>query len=81
MGFERGVILALVRHPVLLLEAVRALLAMRRSGGVRVAGPYLAWRRATAYGDLLTTMSARDVVNYLAWRREMRSIRRWEMGA
>lgn len=78
MGFERGVILVLLKHPALLLEAVRSWLAMRRSGGLGVAGSYIAWRRATAYGDPTATMGARDVVNYLAWRREMRTIRKWE---
>lgn len=78
MGFERGAILAILRRPVLLLEAVRSWLAMRRTGGLGMSGVYLSWRRATAYGDDTTTMSAHDVVNYLTWRREMRSIRKWE---
>jgi hypothetical protein len=78
LGFERGAILALLRHPVLLWEAVRTWFAMRRTGGLGLAGPYLAWRHLTAYGDISTTMSAHDLLNYLAWRREMRSIREWE---
>lgn len=78
MGFERGALLALLRRPALLIEAVRAWLAVRRNGGLGVAGDYLGWRRATAYGDPMTTISAHDVVNYLSWRREMRSIRKWE---
>lgn len=78
MGFERGAILALLRHPVLVVEAVRSWFAMRRRGGFGVTGPYLAWRRVTAYGDHLTTFGAQDVVNYLTWRREMRTIRKWE---
>lgn len=78
MGFERGVFFVILRHPVLLFEAVRARLAMRRRGGLRVSDAYLKWRRATAYGDHSNTMSAHDVVNYLAWRREMRAIRNWE---
>lgn len=78
MGFERGAILALLRHPVLLVEAVRSWAGMRRNGGLGLAGSYLSWRRATAYGDSSTTMSAPDVVNYLAWRREVRTIRKWE---
>ena len=81
LGFQRGVILAILRHPILLVEAVRSWFAMRRRGGFGPAGPYLGWRRATAYGDSLTTMSAHDVVNYLSWRREMRSIRKWEREA
>lgn len=81
MGFERGAVLALLRHPVLLIEALRTWVGMRRNGGLGLAGPYLGWRRATAYGDSMTTMSAHDVVNYLSWRREMRSIRKWERRA
>lgn len=78
VGFERGVVLALLRRPSLLIEALRARASLRRSGGLAVAEGYLSWRRATAYGDSLTTMSADDVVNYLSWRREMRTIRKWE---
>lgn len=80
MGFERGAILALLHHPVLMVEAVRTWFALRRLGGIGVAGPYLAWRRLTAYGDRFATVRAQDVVNYLVWRREMRSIRKWERG-
>lgn len=80
MGFTRGVVLALFRRPVLLLEAVRAWFAMRRSGGIGLAGSYVAWRRVTAYGDQSTTFSAQDVLNYLTWRREIRTIRKWERG-
>ena len=81
MGFQRGVILAILRYPILLLEAVRTWFALRRSGGIGIAVPYLSWRRLTAYGDQTTTMSAQDVVNYLSWRREMRTIRKWGRGA
>ena len=78
MGFERGAILAILRHPFLAVEAVRTWFAMRRSGGIGPAGPYLSWRRLTTYGDYRTTFGAQDVVNYLRWRREMRVIRKWE---
>lgn len=81
MGFERGAILTLLRHPLLLLEAVRTAFAMRQREGFRVAGSYLSWRRATAYGDETATVSAQDVLNYLSWRREMRTIRKWEREA
>jgi hypothetical protein len=77
LGFERGAILALLRHPVLLLEAVRTRLALRRIGGLGIAQSYLAWRGFTAYGDQATTMSAHDLLYYLSWRREMRTIRKW----
>ncbi len=81
MGFHRGVFLTLIRRPILLLEAVRSWFAMRRIGGLGVAGAYLAWRGSTAYGDHKTTASAQDVLNYLSWRREMRAIRKWEREA
>lgn len=81
MGFERGAFTALITHPVLLWEAVRSWFAMRRQGGLGVSGHYLSWRRATAYGDPIATMSARDVLDYLSWRREMRAIRKWEREA
>ena len=78
MGFEPGVILALVRRPVLLLEAIRVWFAMRGKGGLRPSASYLEWRRYTAYGDQKTTPSAQDVVYYLQWRREMRVMSKWE---
>lgn len=81
MGFQRGTVLAILRHPILLLEAVRAWFAMRRAGGVGMAGPYLSWRTVTAYGDHLTTVSAHDLLRYLEWRREMRAIRKGEREA
>lgn len=78
MGFERGAILALVRRPALLVEAVRAWFAMRRKGGLLPASSYLEWRHYTAYGDRMATASAQDLVYYLTWRREMRTISKWE---
>jgi hypothetical protein len=76
MGFERGVILALFRRPLLLVESVRAWLGMRRTGGLRPSAAYLSWRSVTAYGDSNATMSAHDLLEYLSWRREMRAVRR-----
>ncbi len=81
MGLDRGAILALLRHPLLLLEAVRTWFAMRRYGGFGLSGSYLTWRNATAYGDNLATASAKDLLNYLSWRREMRTVRKWEREA
>lgn len=77
MGFERGAIRGLLRRPLLLMEAMRSWLAMRRRGGLGLASPYLSWRTLTAYGDQTTTIGAQDLLRYLAWRREMRLIRRW----
>jgi hypothetical protein len=78
MGLERGAFLAVLRHPGLWFEAVRAWFGMRRIGGLSPSRVYLQWRTFTAYGDHLTTMSAHDLLNYLQWRREMRSERTWE---
>jgi hypothetical protein len=78
MGFERGVFRAVLRHPGLWLEAVRAWFAVRRIGGISPATPYLRWRSFTAYGEHMTTTSAHDLLYYLEWRREMRTIRKWE---
>lgn len=72
MGFEPGVISALIRRPPLLLEALRTWWAMRRVGGIGLAGSYLAWRSLTAYGDNSATVSAQDLLHYLHWRRGMR---------
>ena len=81
MGFERGAITALIRRPSLLLEALRTWWAMRRVGGVGVAGSYLRWRALTAYGDISATVSAQDLLNYLHWRRGMRQVRNGEWEA
>lgn len=81
MGFGRDAIFALLRRPVLLVEALRTSLAMRRKGGFGPARPYLSWRSVTAYGDDMTTVGAQDLLNYLSWRREMRAIRKWEREA
>lgn len=82
MGFERGVVralaVAIVRRPALLLEVARVRLAMRKRGHLGVSDAYLQWRSYTAYGDGMATASAHDLVYYLQWRREMRSIRKRE---
>lgn len=77
MGFERGVVLGVLGHPRLWLEAVRTWFAVRRQSGFGASQVYLGWRHFTAYGDHATTASAQDVLNYLQWRREMRTIRKW----
>jgi len=78
LGFERGAVLGLLRHPGLLFEAIRVWFAMSRIGGFGPSRNYLRWRAFTAYGDHLATVSAQDLLDYLSWRREMRAIRRWE---
>jgi hypothetical protein len=64
----------LLRRPSLLVEAFRSWLAFGR--GVR-ATDYLEWRLHTAYGDA-SVIETPDLVHYLAWRRQMRRIARWE---
>ena len=82
MGFERGVVRdmasAMIRSPALLLEGIRVRFAMRAQGRFRLSDDYLRWRSFTAYGDRMATASAHDLVYYLQWRREMRSIRKRE---
>lgn len=77
MGFERGAIVALMRRPSLLVEAVRVWFAMSTRGKLGPDLDYMRWRGFTAYGDHSTTASAHDLLNYLSWRREMRGIRKW----
>lgn len=74
MGFERGAILALVRRPRLLFEAIRTWFAMRRRGRVTPSASYLQWRSFTAYGESSATTSTQDLVYYLSWRRAMRAM-------
>lgn len=78
MGFERGAFLRLLRHPGLLIEAVRVWFAMSSRGRLGPSAAYLRWRAFTAYGEHLATTSAQDLLDYLSWRREMRVIRKWE---
>ena len=77
MGFDQGVIFAVLSRPSLWIEAVRTWFSLRRRGGFAGSPVYVGWRMATAYGDSSTTASAQDVLNYLRWRREMRTIRNW----
>lgn len=78
MGFERGVLAALAARPVLALEALRTMFAMRGKGGIAPSAEYLRWRTSTAYGDQKVTISERDLLHYLNWRRQMRGIRKGE---
>lgn len=66
-------LLALAGRPVLLWEALRAGLSMRRRGGVLPSAEYLAWRLQTAYGDSAGTATSDDLASYLSWRRRMRA--------
>jgi hypothetical protein len=66
---------ALLRRPMLLVEAVRALLALRRHGGPGSSTAYLHWRTVTAYGSD-AAFPSRDLLEFLAWRKRMRSLAR-----
>jgi hypothetical protein len=76
MGFGSAAIRALMSRPLLAVEALRAWGGMRRRGFPLPSRVYLRWRLVTAYGDELTTPRVQDVLEYLRWRREMRSMRR-----
>lgn len=61
-------------RPVLLWEALRAGVAMRRRHGVLPSSDYLAWRMYTAYGTGTAEPKSEDLASYLSWRRKMRAI-------
>jgi hypothetical protein len=73
---------ALIHHPGLWGEALRATFSLTPSGWWR-RPPFLprpdagllAWRIATAYGNADAEMSGEDLVGYLRWRRVQRGLR------
>lgn len=76
---DRTVVAALLRRPLLLIEALRAAAALAPAGWWRrppfLPIPdrrYLAWRRQTAYGTSEARLTPHDVVSYLEWRRGRR---------
>jgi hypothetical protein len=73
-GLGKG-LLSLAARPILLFEAFRAGLSMRRRGGLLPSGDYLAWRLHTAYGDNGAEARPEDLAAYLSWRRRMRAAR------
>lgn len=75
MGFERGAMTMLMRHPSLLIEAVRTWFALSRRGGLGPDPVYLQWRAFTAYGEHDATASAHDLLYFLSWRKQMRGLR------
>jgi hypothetical protein len=66
-------LLGLAGRPILLWEALRAGMSMRRRGGVLPSDDYLAWRLQTAYGDKAASADSEDLATYLSWRRRMRA--------
>jgi hypothetical protein len=71
-GLGRG-LLMLAGRPVLLWEAVRAGVAMRRRHAAFPSSHYLAWRLDTAYGHGAEARPE-DLASYLSWRRRMRAL-------
>ncbi len=69
-----GGLLALVRRPILLWEAVRAGIAMRAHRGLFPSSVYIAWRVHTAYGAGMSETRQEDLESYLQWRRRMRAL-------
>ncbi len=76
-----GHLATLVRHPVLLWEAIRAFFAVRRRGGLFPSSAYLEWRMHTAYGNEDGDVPETDLLHYFIWRRSMRTISRWRQAA
>lgn len=62
----------LFRRPLLLVEALRVFVAMRRRRRLLPSRAYLRWRAYTAYGDHNAPFRNRDVVHFLEWRRQWR---------
>ena len=72
-GWGRHV-LYLTARPVLLWEAVRTSLALRVRRGLVPSSEYLDWRFHTAYGQGMSATFARDLGDFLRWRRRMRRV-------
>jgi hypothetical protein len=68
------ILLTLVTRPVLLWEALRVSVAMRRHRGFLPSSEYIAWRIHTAYGDGMSETRQEDLASYLMWRRRMRGL-------
>lgn len=64
---------AVLRHPSVWWEGLRAMMSMRASSGA-FSNEYLLWRTATVYGDSHTPIPARDLVDFLAWRGRQRRL-------
>lgn len=62
----------MIRRPLILVEAVRALFAIRRLNRALPSKAYLEWRTYTAYGDHEAGLDTDDLILFLAWRRHLR---------
>lgn len=77
MSIGRGLVkgmLPLITRPVLLWEALRVSVAMRRHRGFLPSSEYIAWRFHTAYGYGMSETRQEDLASYLLWRRRMRAL-------
>ena len=77
--FASSVVRELIRHPHLLVEAVRAFVAFTPRDWWRHAPYlpvprriYLQWRIQTAYGATDADIQSADLIDYLKWRRNQR---------
>jgi hypothetical protein len=77
---DRSVVAALISHPGLWFEALRAAVGLAPRGWW-LRPPFLplpdrahlAWRLHTAYGTDQVPMTPQDVLSYLEWRKRQRS--------
>jgi len=67
---------SLARHPDLWVEAIRASRSAAPGRSVLPDPLYTAWRRETAYGHRDAPMPAKDLVEFLRWRKRQRGLRR-----
>ena len=71
-----GLVFAVLRRPILWLEAWRAAADARCNQWWKrlllvPESDYLRWRTTTAYGDPGARVEAADLVRYLRWRRRV----------
>ena len=59
-------------RPILLWEALRMALALRKLGSLMPSSVYLDWRFHTAYGEGAPEALSEDLLGFLRWRRMMR---------
>lgn len=67
---------AVIRHPGIWIEAVKAARSTASGRGLSPNPEYLAWRTETAYGSSKAAMPPHDLVQYLRWRRRQRTFGR-----
>lgn len=68
------IVRAMSLRPVILLEAIRFVFAVRVHRGLRPSAEYLHWRVHTAYGNDMSETTPEDVIEFLRWRRTIRAV-------